>query len=84
MNAFVSALRLESFLKEPETAKYQALSSSADTLQLQNATCRWSANGFALTDMNVLFPSKAVSLIYGTVGSGKSSLLLSLLGEMPV
>ena len=84
MNAFVSALRLETYMQEPDTAKYDTISSSADCLHLQHATCRWGADGFALQDVDICFPSKGVSLIYGNVGCGKTSLLLALLGEMPL
>ncbi|GAA5937761.1 uncharacterized protein JCM15063_002109 [Sporobolomyces koalae] len=37
---------------------------------------------FELKEINVSFPSKALSLVAGPTGSGKSSLFLALLGEM--
>ena len=39
-------------------------------------------NSFHLEDMKVNFPDKGLSLIIGPTGSGKTSLILSLLGEM--
>ncbi|QRW04429.1 ABC transporter [Ceratobasidium sp. AG-Ba] len=39
-------------------------------------------NPFELRDMNVIFPEGVISLIFGPTGSGKSSLLSALLGEM--
>lgn len=39
---------------------------------------------FQLTDINVLFPAGKLSLIVGPTASGKSALLMALLGEMTV
>jgi ABC-type transport system involved in cytochrome bd biosynthesis fused ATPase/permease subunit len=51
------------------------------------ATFAWSKsdtddNPFVLKDLNITFIEAELNLIVGPVGSGKSSLLLALLGEM--
>ncbi|KAJ1722245.1 hypothetical protein LPJ53_003318 [Coemansia erecta] len=38
--------------------------------------------GFSLTDVTLLFPTGALSIVVGPTGSGKSSLLAALIGEM--
>ncbi|KAJ1924906.1 hypothetical protein IWQ60_004913 [Tieghemiomyces parasiticus] len=38
---------------------------------------------FALTDLNLAFPTGRLTLVAGPTGSGKTSLLSALLGEMP-
>lgn len=39
-------------------------------------------SGFYLRDLEVIFPSGKLSVICGSTGSGKTSLILSLLGEL--
>ncbi|KAJ1956844.1 hypothetical protein IWQ62_005212, partial [Dispira parvispora] len=42
-----------------------------------------SARAFTLTDLCLQFPSGKITLIVGPTGSGKTSLMMALLGEMP-
>ncbi|ODQ52501.1 hypothetical protein SAICODRAFT_93382 [Saitoella complicata NRRL Y-17804] len=97
----VSLNRVEKFLDEEETLKYEQLSQQLHDEQgpfvgFKNANFTWASkaeleregtlvagkSAFQLRDLNVRFPSGALSLIVGPTGSGKSSLLMALLGEM--
>ncbi|ETN40586.1 uncharacterized protein HMPREF1541_04863 [Cyphellophora europaea CBS 101466] len=94
----VSIDRVEEFLNEEETEKYVQLRSSrhdhlADTrIALKDATLTWgskgsetnkaSSDGFRLINMNVDFEVGKLNVIAGPTGSGKTSLLMALLGEM--
>lgn len=50
--------------------------------EFKNATfCLTQSSGFRLQDISVSFREKALNVITGPTGSGKTSLLLSLLGE---
>lgn len=85
----VSLERIESFLDEAETTKYKQLALPKDKdspdVGFQNASFSWSmggANDFKLRDLNVSFKKHKLNVIIGPTGSGKSSLLHALLGEM--
>ncbi|KAI1470880.1 abc transporter [Daldinia caldariorum] len=50
--------------------------------ELTNATfCLTRSSGFRLRDISISFREKALNVVTGPIGSGKTSLLLSLLGE---
>ena len=94
----VSVDRIEEYLNEEETEKYRQLRhAKRDNLQesrigLRNATLTWGstdphssgpgAEGFRLIKMDVDFEIGKLNVIAGPTGSGKSSLLMALLGEM--
>ncbi|KAK4945550.1 Transporter of the ATP-binding cassette (ABC) [Elasticomyces elasticus] len=90
----VSVDRVEQFLDEEETEKYSQLrygrrrSLPTTRIALDNATLTWStsssdaAEAFRLINANVDFPIGQLSVIAGPTGSGKTSLLMALLGEM--
>ena len=94
----VSVDRVEEFLREDETEKYVQLrrskqASPHDTrIALLQATLTWgtkadistkgAANSFRLIDMDVEFVIGKLNVIAGPTGSGKTSLLMALLGEM--
>lgn len=87
----VSVDRVENFLNEKETSKYQQLSSprgpGSPTIGFENATFGWSDSsdndaGFMLRDLNINFQIGKLNLIVGPTGSGKTSILMALLGEM--
>ncbi|KAK9710865.1 Transporter of the ATP-binding cassette (ABC) [Basidiobolus ranarum] len=92
MQAKVSVDRVEKFLNEPESKKYEIQSSNAKsmdpTIGFKNATISWleSSNikesSFSLKNISVVFPVGQLSIIAGPTGSGKSSMLMGLLGEM--
>lgn len=85
----VSLERVSDFLDEPESTKYEQLSLPKDAnspdVGFQNATFSWS-NGrkgdFKLREINIEFKKNKLNVIVGATGSGKTSLLLALLGEM--
>lgn len=89
IQSMVSLERVSDFLDEPESTKYEQLSMPKDAnspdVGFQNATFSWS-NGrkgdFKLRDINIEFKKNKLNVIVGSTGSGKTSLLLALLGEM--
>ncbi|KAJ5653274.1 hypothetical protein N7490_000277 [Penicillium lividum] len=95
----VSLDRVDKYLNEEETEKYDQLRDSSDgptQIGLQNATLTWgtskpspqpssssgNTDAFRLINMNVNFPLGRLSIVAGPTGSGKTSLLMALLGEM--
>lgn len=85
----VSLDRVNDFLDEPETTKYEQLSEVRDAdspeIGFQKASFAWDASSesdFKLRDLNVAFSKGNLNVIIGPTGSGKTSLLLALLGEM--
>ncbi|KAI9604384.1 hypothetical protein KEM48_000505 [Puccinia striiformis f. sp. tritici PST-130] len=97
LQSYVSLKRIELFLNEKETEKYSTLSvprlEAGDPLVgFKNATFTYDAkqedegptiesSTFKLSELDFAFPEGKLSLIIGRVGSGKGTLLLSLLGE---
>lgn len=85
----VSLDRVSSFLDEEETSKYNQLIQDTNTVRpyigFKDATFSWekdSEDDFKLRDMNVKFEPNSLNVIVGPTGSGKSSFILALLGEM--
>ena len=88
--AWTSLTRIEEKLKEkllPETRHY------SEEICLENVTLSWPiGDGSAVIDttrhvlvgVNLRFPDKALSVILGKTGSGKSMVLASILGECDV
>lgn len=96
LQAKVSLDRIDDFLGERETSKYQQLlhsgvhASSTPRIGIEKATFSWessdvnttSKTDFKLRDINVDFKIGELNVVIGPTGSGKTSLLLALLGEM--
>jgi ABC-type multidrug transport system fused ATPase/permease subunit len=95
--AKVSIDRVEAFLNEEETEKYTQLLGDSQQqgeskIALENATLTWGSksavgtqdapDAFRLLDINVSFKLGELNVIAGATGSGKTSLLMALLGEM--
>ncbi|EXJ91043.1 hypothetical protein A1O1_04150 [Capronia coronata CBS 617.96] len=90
----VSVDRVEKFLDEAETEKYVQLRQSrrfsvpCTRIALDDATLTWGVTGpevseaFRLINISVEFEIGQLSVIAGPTGSGKTSLLMALLGEM--
>lgn len=93
----VSVDRIEEFLNEDETEKYsQLLQYKQDehgdpVIGFDNATFTWGgrdtlkadgSTAFRMIGMNIRFHVGALNIVAGPTGSGKTSLLMALLGEM--
>jgi ABC-type multidrug transport system fused ATPase/permease subunit len=93
----VSVDRVEEFLNEEETEKYDQLShdnldeNGNKMIGFKNATFSWGgkesptdeiSTAFRLMDLDIKFEIGKLNIIAGPTGSGKTSLLMALLGEM--
>ncbi|KAG0185773.1 hypothetical protein DFQ28_008806, partial [Apophysomyces sp. BC1034] len=95
LRARVSIRRIDSYLKEEEVPLPPLIDPTSEvSIGLENATIGWNStqdvsgsaqtspsNGFVLKDVTAQFPNGEMSLICGATGSGKTLLILSLLGE---
>ncbi|EGG04689.1 uncharacterized protein MELLADRAFT_117018 [Melampsora larici-populina 98AG31] len=94
LKSYVALRRIDDFLNEDETEKYSTLSPPVEEegdplIGFKDAAFTYGAvpedakdmSGFQLRGLNFGFPVGKLSLVIGRVGSGKTSLLLSLLGE---
>lgn len=90
---FISLNRIDKFLTEDEIATKHPASSDV-IIGFQDATIVWPGKTgndsevpgyeqdvFMLKDLDVIFPNNKLSLICGPTGSGKTLIMLSLLGE---
>jgi ABC-type multidrug transport system fused ATPase/permease subunit len=95
--AKVSVDRVEEFLNEEETSKYEQLgvdnvdAEGTKRIGFKDATLSWGSKekvtddgsqAFRLLDLNVDFLIGKLNIIAGPTGSGKTSVLMGLLGEM--
>ncbi|KAI1421363.1 multidrug resistance-associated protein [Xylaria sp. FL1777] len=95
--AKVSVDRVEEFLTEDETEKYQQLGQDnvdqegRKVIGFRDATFIWGSKdavgadgsvAFRLLDLNIDFRIGKLNIIGGPTGSGKTSMLMALLGEM--
>jgi ABC-type multidrug transport system fused ATPase/permease subunit len=87
----VSVDRVEEYLNEPETDKYRQLQADVvdeegePVIGFDNGTFSWGnieSDDFKMIDLNVHFKVGQVNVIIGPTGSGKTSMLMALLGEM--
>jgi ABC-type multidrug transport system fused ATPase/permease subunit len=94
LQAYTSASRIQDFLNEPDTLKYSQISvpnPSDPTIGFHDAlfsypgsetvACSADAQPFRLGELDLSFPVGKLSVVTGPVGCGKTTLLLSLLGE---
>lgn len=93
----VSVDRIEEYLSEPETDKYKQLKSEEfdendePLIGFDHGTFSWGTgdskdgeldDAFKMLDLDIRFPVGQLSVIVGSTGCGKTSLLMALLGEM--
>ena len=93
LQSYTSAVRVQAFLEEPDTLKYRILSRPGPNdpqIGFKGAVIGYSTadadrdaeyEPFRLGELNLSFPIGGLSVITGPVGCGKSTLVLSLLGE---
>ncbi|KAJ7265915.1 P-loop containing nucleoside triphosphate hydrolase protein [Mycena haematopus] len=91
----LSLRRIEKYLELAEVTPVPPLEHQTQTISFQCCSVTWPQNTssstpmntphkFILADLNLAFPTGELSLICGKLGSGKSLLLLALLGEAEV
>jgi len=95
----VSIDRIEEFLAEEETEKFEQLGqdntdeSGKRVIGFRDATFIWGSKtavaddgsmAFRLLDLNIDFKLGKLNIITGPTGSGKTSMLMALLGEMSI
>ena len=95
--AKVSIDRVDEFLNEDETEKFEQLTPEPEyengeiRMGFSNATLSWggrhedataNSQAFRLISLDVRFRPGCLNIVAGATGSGKSSLLMGLLGEM--
>jgi ABC-type multidrug transport system fused ATPase/permease subunit len=94
----VSVNRVEEFLNEEETEKYEQLGhdnvdeDGNKTIGFKDGSFSWGSKdekvdedgtpAFRLMDLNIKFAIGKLNIIAGPTGSGKTSMLMALLGEM--
>ncbi len=93
----VSVDRVEEFLNEDETEKYDQLRQDVQDedgeplIGFEKATFSWGgqnsqhedgSTAFRMIDMSIRFQVGRLNIVAGVTGSGKTSLLMALLGEM--
>ncbi|USW51695.1 Putative AAA+ ATPase domain, ABC transporter type 1, transmembrane domain-containing protein [Septoria linicola] len=87
----VSVDRVEEYLDEPETEKYNQLQEDFDDedgeplIGFRKGTFSWGgkdSEDFKMIDLDMFFKVGQLNVIIGPTGCGKTSLLMALLGEM--
>ncbi|KAJ7220715.1 multidrug resistance-associated ABC transporter, partial [Mycena pura] len=93
LQCFVSLRRIDQYLDSPEVSVLAESAESHGTrIFLSSASLTWPLSvkpdaataPFTLSNLSLEFPAGELSLVCGKVGSGKSLLLLALLGEAEV
>ncbi|KAJ7575966.1 P-loop containing nucleoside triphosphate hydrolase protein [Mycena floridula] len=96
IQSFISIRRIEKYLDSSEVEQVPSSIQGNLDIELHSATVSWPTrrsspsasttphSKFMLTDLNLQFPREELSLICGKLGSGKSLLLLALLGDADV
>lgn len=81
----VSLDRVQKFLDRDETEKYEVLTICRNRVGFENATLGWNrdeSSEFRLKGLNIDFRVGELNVVVGPTGSGKTALLLGLLGEL--
>ncbi|KAJ7598846.1 multidrug resistance-associated ABC transporter [Mycena floridula] len=100
LQSLVSMRRIEQYLSSREVAPVPPIQNQSKQIAFQSCTITWPRERpsssktpsaastprrkFVLTDLTLQFPLGELSLVCGKLGSGKSLLLLALLGEADV
>lgn len=81
----VSIRRLQELMGLKEKDKAKILDDYKDpdaSVSLTNVNAAWTPNEWKLTNININIPTGSLCVIVGSVGSGKSSILSIILGEL--
>ncbi|OXA59126.1 Multidrug resistance-associated protein 7 [Folsomia candida] len=88
VEAWVSIKRINKFLQEEETEPYAVfdelptMMKESTAILAEQASFNWGAGELSISDLNLKVSKGQFIGIIGGVGSGKSSVLLSILGEL--
>ena len=77
----ISAKRIDQFLELEQKKTIENETNHPMAILMENASFSWK-NSFSLTNLNLQIPNGSFIGIQGATGSGKSSLLSAILGEM--
>jgi ABC-type multidrug transport system fused ATPase/permease subunit len=82
IEASVSLQRIQSFLETPDFTSRQGAQSQPHPIEMRDTSFQWSSKAPALSVPELTIAHGELVVIVGSVGSGKSALLLGLLGEL--
>lgn len=83
MMAWVSVGRLNKFMNSKELDPTSVTNESSEhSFYINNGDFSWSGNELTLKNINLAVKKGSLTAVVGVVGSGKSSLISALLGEM--
>jgi ABC-type multidrug transport system fused ATPase/permease subunit len=84
MGAFLAIERIKGFLNESDKEQDNPTNSVNGELMLHNCSFAWPGMAEAvIKDINLTF-EPGLTVVYGSVGSGKTALILALLNEMDI
>lgn len=81
-NAYVASVRIQKFIDEPEKSTNEAASTESHDITLENCSFCWPETDKAILQNVNLIIGVGLTTVVGRVGTGKTALLQSLLGEM--
>lgn len=82
IDAGVSLGRIQSFLLSKDCVPVLSDQSQSKAISLRDVTCYWPDSVQALSIPEIVIQRGELVVVVGSVGSGKSSLLLTILGEL--
>lgn len=80
---FLADTRLNSENQVEVKAEIDSNPEMVHPIIIQDGKFGWKADKFALRNINIQIPKSSLTIVVGTVGSGKSTLCKALLGEIP-
>lgn len=84
VQTWVSVKRIDSFLNADELEPYVThYESKSEPITVENGTFSWGEEPI-LKNLNIKVVNNSLTAVVGAVGSGKSSLISAILGEMDI
>jgi len=85
VEASVAAKRIYNFLTSSEFTPTEVVKEQVEAIRIQDLQTKWSPSGAKATRVSdsLSIPRGELVVVVGSVGSGKTALLLSILGELP-